>query len=270
MNFAVTSSHYPFDNSAPQAGDRFANLSALYDEVTCRHLDRLGISTGWSCLEVGAGGGSIARFMSARVGASGQVVATDINTDWIGQPLPPNVELRRHDIGADPLPEAAFDVVHARAVLTFVPARRAALQRMIAALKPRGWLLVEEMLPPITETWDWPDKPDVALARKARQAIMEMIRRGGGDPTFVQELPGYLTAAGLSDFGAEGYFVPYRTSAVAGLTKANIDQLGPSILEAGLMEAAELERFRETLERPDAFYPASMALISVWGRRQLA
>ena len=271
MNSAARSSHYPFDNAAPQAGDRFANLSALYDEVTCRHLDRFGIGAGSTCLEVGAGGGSISRFMSQRVGARGHVVATDINTDWIAESLPTNVELRRHDIGIDPLPAAAFDVIHARAVLTFVPERRTALTRMIAALKPNGWLLIEEMLSPITEAWDRPDEPDVALARKARLAIMDVIRRRGGDPAFPQELPGYLGASrSLADFGAGGYFVPCRTDAVVGLAKANIDQLDGAIVEADLMDAAELERYRASLDRPDCLYPASMALISVWGRRQLA
>jgi SAM-dependent methyltransferase len=270
VNSAATPSHYPLDNAAPQAGDRFANLSTLYDEVTCRHLDRFGIGAGWCCLEVGAGGGSIARFMSDRVGARGHVVATDINTDWIVGALPANIELRRHDIGIDPLSEAAFDVVHARAVLTFVPERRTVLKRMIAALKPNGWLLIEEMIPPITEAWDRPDEPDVALARKARRAIMEVARMGGGDLTFPQELAGYLGTARLAEFGAEGYFVPYRTDAVVGLARANIDQLGGAILEAGLMEAAELARYRAILDRPECFYPASMALISVWGRRQLA
>jgi SAM-dependent methyltransferase len=266
----ATSPHYAFDNAAPQAGDRFANLSALYDEVTRRHLDRFGIGAGWCCLEIGAGGGSIARFMSDRVGASGHVVATDINTDWMAGALPPNVELRCHDIGTDALPAGVFDVAHARAVLTFVPERRIALKRMATALKPDGWILVEEMLPPITEAWEWPDEPDVALARKARRAIMEMIRRRGGDPTFPHELPGYVSTSGLADFGAEGYFVPYRTDAVVGLAKANMDQLGSAVVEAGLMNAAEIERFHAILERPDCFYPASMALISVWGRRELA
>jgi SAM-dependent methyltransferase len=270
VNSAATSSHYPLDNAAPQAGERFANLSLLYDEVTCRHLHRFGIGAGWCCLEVGAGGGSIARFMGRRVGARGHVVATDINTDWIEGSLPATIEVRRHDIGIDPLPEASFDVVHARAVLTFVPERRAALNRMIAALKPNGWLLVEELVPPITEAWDRPDEPDVALVRKARRAIMEVVRLGGGDPTFPQVLPGYLGTARLAEFGAEGYFVPYRTGAVVGLAKANMDQLGGAILEAGLMEATELERYRAILARPECFYPASMALISVWGRRQLA
>lgn len=270
MNFAATSSHYPFDNAAPQAGDRFANLSALYDEVTCRHLDRFGIGAGWDCLEVGAGGGSIARFMSERVGARGQVMATDINTGWIEGALPANVELRRHDIGIDPLPEAAFDVVHVRAVLVFVPERRTALKRMIASLKPGGWLLVEELVPPVTEAWDRPDEPDVALARKARRAITELIRLRGGDVTFAQDLPGYLGASHLGELGAEGYFVPYRTDAVVGLARANIDQLEDAMVETGLMDAAELERYRALIARPDCFYPASMALISVWGRRRLA
>jgi hypothetical protein len=49
-----------------------------------------------------------------------------------------------------------------------------------------------------------------------------------------------------------------------------MDQLGDAILEAGLMDAAEFERYRVILKRPDCFHPASMALISAWGRRQLA
>ena len=221
----MSESHYPFDNAAPQARDRFANLSTLYDEVTRRHLDRFGIDGGWSCLEVGAGGGSVAGFMSERVGPTGHVVATDINIDWMAGSLPANVELRRHDIGVDPLPECAFDIVHARAVLTFVPERQSALLRMVAALKPGGWLLVEELVPPVTEALDPPDEPDVEIARKGRHAIVEIIRRRGGDPLFARELPELVTAAGLTDFGAEGYFVPFRTPAVAGLAKANIDQL---------------------------------------------
>jgi SAM-dependent methyltransferase len=269
VNSAVPPTRYPFDNAAPQAGDRFATLATLYDGTTRRHLDRLGIGPGWTCLDVGAGGGSIARFMSERVGPAGHVVATDINIDWMVGSLPANVELRRHDIGVDALPERAFDIVHARAVLTFVPERQSAVKRMVAAVKPGGWLLVEELVPPVTEALDPPDEPDIEIARNARLAVVEIIRRSGGDPFFARKLPALVTDAGLTDFGAEGYFVPFRNGAVAGLAKANIDQLGSAIEEAGLMSAADLDRYRSILERPDCHFPASMALISVWGRRQL-
>jgi SAM-dependent methyltransferase len=270
VNSGPSPSHYPFDNAAPQAGDRFASLAKLYDGVTRRHLDRFGIGADQRCLEVGAGGGSVARFMSERVGPAGHVVATDINIDWMSGSQPGNVELRHHDIGVDPLPERAFDIVHARAVLTFVPERRSALMRMIAALKPGGWLLVEELVPPVTEALDPSDEPDLEIARKGRHAIVELIRRSGGDPVFARELAGLVKAAGLTEVGAEGYFVPFRTDAVVGLAMANIEQLGAAIVEAGLMSAAEVDRYRLLLERPDCLYPASMALISAWGRRQLS
>src|SRR5258706_847321 len=43
-----------------------------------------------------------------------------------------------------PLPERTFDLVHARAVLTFLPRPGEALSKLVAALKPGGWLLIEE------------------------------------------------------------------------------------------------------------------------------
>ena len=252
MNSAVSRSHYPFDNAAPQAGDRFASLATLYDEVTRRHLDRLGIGAGWNCLEVGAGGGSVARFMSERVGPTGHVVATDINIDWMAGSLPANVELRRHDIGVDPLPERAFDIVHARAVLTFVPERQSALMRMVAALKPGGWLLVEELVPPVTEALDPPDEPDVEIARKGRHAIVEIIRRRGGDPFFARELPELVTAVGPDRLRCGGLFRPvsYRRGRWARQGEHRPTRVA-AIVEAGLMNAAELDRYRSVLGRPD-------------------
>lgn len=265
-NFAGPESGYPLDNAAPQAWTRLSSLSAIYDDVTARHLDMMGIHEGWSCLDVGAGNGSVAAFMRKRCGQGAQIVATDINTDWLRRA--DNVDVRRHDIGVDPLPESAFDLVHARAVLTFVPSRRSALTRMIAALRPGGWILIEElMLPPITEVFD---DSDAKLTQKARQAILTIIDRSGGDLSFIAEIPRLYTDSGLVDVGAEGFFLPFRTDAVAALARANIEQLGAEIVESGLMTSAELDSYRKLLGRPDATHPPSMALISVWGRRPLS
>jgi SAM-dependent methyltransferase len=270
MKSTESSVDYPFDNAAPQAGTRLASLAAIYDDATFRHLDRFGIREGACCLEVGAGGGSVAAFMKQRAGPNSQVIATDINTDWMVDTLPAGIDVRRHDIGVDPLPEAMFDVIHARAVLTFVPQRRSAVARMTSALKPGGWILIEEMVPPITEALSQSDDPDVLLAHKARRAIVEVICRSGADLTFAREIPRILGEAGIGDIGVEGFFLPFRTDAVADLAKANIDQLSASLIESGLISRAELCRYRTLLDVPELFYPASMALISVWGRRELA
>jgi SAM-dependent methyltransferase len=55
--------------------------------------------------------------------------------------------VRCHDVGVDPPPGDGFDLVHARLVLVHVPQRAAALAAMISALRPGGWLLVEEADP---------------------------------------------------------------------------------------------------------------------------
>jgi hypothetical protein len=52
------------------------------------------------------------------------VLVTDIDPRFIeARQRHTNVELRRHDIGTDPLPEHAFDLIHARLVQQHVPQR---------------------------------------------------------------------------------------------------------------------------------------------------
>ncbi len=105
---------YTFDNAWQQARQRLTGLEAWLDPGTIRHLEMLQVGAGWRCLEVGAGGGSIASWLGARVGASGHVVATDIDPRFIDVLDAPNVEVRRHDIVTDDLETGAFDLVHAR------------------------------------------------------------------------------------------------------------------------------------------------------------
>ena len=134
----MSDSGYLFDNAALEAEARFGALASLFDPVTFRHLDSLGVREGWSCLEIGAGGGSVASWLATRVGESGNVLATDLDTQWLERRLlPPNVEVRRHSIGADPLPEAHFDLVHERLVLLHLRERIAALRRVPVNLASR-------------------------------------------------------------------------------------------------------------------------------------
>ena len=139
---------YIFDNAAEaETAERFASLDALYNFRTFRFLETAGIGPGWHCLEVGGGSGSVAAWMADRVGPSGYVLVTDIDPRFMegsAYRRPAHMELRRHDIGTDPLPEQAFDLIHARLVLMHVPQRQQALARLVAALKPRGWLVIED------------------------------------------------------------------------------------------------------------------------------
>jgi SAM-dependent methyltransferase len=71
------------------------------------------------------------------------VLATDLVDQWF-DPGDGDVEVRRHDIVRDPAPEAKFDLVHARFVLEHVADPRAAMARLVEALRPGGALMLED------------------------------------------------------------------------------------------------------------------------------
>src|SRR3954452_15539555 len=132
---------YLFENDARQAGDPFGALGSLFDPVTFRHLDDLGIEPGQRCWEVGAGGGSVVRWMADRVGPSGCVWAPDLGVGWLETNLQqPNVRISRHDLMRDEVLEDRFDAVHERLVLVHIRDAGRAVERMVSALRPGGWL----------------------------------------------------------------------------------------------------------------------------------
>ncbi|MEU7162941.1 methyltransferase, partial [Streptomyces chrestomyceticus] len=134
---------YLLDNQQAEAGERFAALSALFDPSTFRHFETVGVGAGWRCWEVGAGGPTVPAWLAERVGPAGHVVATDIDTSWMREAA--GYEVLRHDVAAQAPPEGGpFDLIHARLVLVHVADRDQALRSMAEALRPGGWLVVED------------------------------------------------------------------------------------------------------------------------------
>jgi hypothetical protein len=112
---------YIFDNTAERETEqRFSSLESLYDPLTTRHLVATGIEPGWRCWEIGGGGGSIGLWLSDRIGPEGHVLMTDIDPRFLAEKGRSNLEVRRHDVGLDPQPDTAFDLIHARLVLIHV------------------------------------------------------------------------------------------------------------------------------------------------------
>lgn len=97
--------------------NRLRLVEQIYDPTTIRHLEIIRTSEGWNCLEVGAGTGSVAQWLATRVGPTGKVVATDIDTRFLRQRSVPNLEIRRHDIIKDELETGQYDLVHCRLLL---------------------------------------------------------------------------------------------------------------------------------------------------------
>ena len=73
---------YTFDHGWDEERLRLRGLEIALDPGTREHLIRLGVGPGSRCLEIGAGGGSVAFWLAERVAPDGLVVATDLETDF--------------------------------------------------------------------------------------------------------------------------------------------------------------------------------------------
>ena len=259
-------SPYLLDNRKDEAGDRFEALAALYDPMTIGHFDTIGVGAGWRCLEVGAGGGSVVRHLAERVGPTGGVLATDIEPRFLdGLAGLPNVDVARHDVVVDPLPEAEFDLVHARLVLIHVPERLVALRRLVEALRPGGWMLIEDGDGLVSgQSCLDPRTDDERLANRLRSGLLTMLQERGVDFGFGRSLLGLLRDQGLVDLAGDAYLP--MSPAVRTLERANVLQLRDEFLERGVVTHEEVEHFLARLDDP-LFTLAAPLVISAWGRR---
>ncbi|MGZ8566948.1 MAG: class I SAM-dependent methyltransferase [Actinomycetota bacterium] len=259
---------YLFENEAPTAGDRFDALATLLDPWTIGHLERLGVGEGWRCLEVGAGGGSVAGWLAGRVASSGHVLATDLDVRWLEPRLRgPNVEVRQHDVAADQLPEGEFDLVHERLVLIHVPERESVLRRLVAALRPGGWLLAEDFdVGLVTNAWVKPGSDPDDVQNRIVRGIQSLLRQRGADPTWAHQLPDLFRDAGLEQVGAVGYQVIDGGDATRALFRANVVQASDQLIAQDLIAKDELDGFLGRLDAGEVD-PTTPLLVSAWGRR---
>ena len=257
---------YLLDNRAQEAGQRFDGLAALYNPVTFRHVEMLGIAPGWRCWEVGVGGPSVPRWLSERVGPSGRVIATDIDLRWVEQDMGENVEVLRHDVAEDDPPPGPFDLVHERLVLIHVTRREEALVRLVGALRPGGWLLAEDY-DSVLQPFACPDAfgPEQARANKIRAGLRALLVGRGADLELGRRLPRLLRHAGLVDVGADAY-LPIALPAAWALETANISQVRDGLIAGGHATAEEVDAHLVAVAAGELDL-ASPPLISAWGRK---
>jgi SAM-dependent methyltransferase len=194
----------------------------------------------------------------------GHVVATDIDPSWL-QLAQPAFEVRRHDIRVDDPPMRDCDLVHARLVLVHLPQRGAALRTMVSALRPGGWLLVEDADPAL-QPLACPDEygAEQQLANAVRKGFRALLAERGAHLAYGRTLPRLLRDAGLVDVEAEGFF-PLASPDGAQLETATIEQLRDRLLRGGHVTPAELDEHlaNVTSGRVDV---TTAPLISAWGR----
>lgn len=260
---------YAFDNRWHGTQQRMAALEGWLDSGTIRHLTERGVAPGWSCLEIGAGGGSVARWLGEQVGTEGYVLATDIDPRFLGDLGRPNLEVRRHNIIHDPLPDAAFDLIHARLVLAHLSGQDldSALDHGVAALKPGGWLLAEEMDFISIVPAPWCDAGVAERFARAVDAHNRVMAGRGFDCYYGRQLAHDLETHGLKDVATEGRsFVSTGGSPGARAWQVTLEQLYHDIIATGIISPNDLDTVIEQLGDPNLAF-LSQTTVAAWGRR---
>jgi SAM-dependent methyltransferase len=231
-------SPYVFSDPSDCEGARLRVLASQLDPLHRANLQAVGMGPGVRCLEVGAGTGTIARWMSEFMGPGGHVEATDIDLTHFTGPFPANVTVSKLDVVTDPIPEGSFDLITARALLHHLPTWPDVIDKFRAALRPGGHLVLME--------------PDVGvgIAAGAHELLRpfwtgfdQWGRSAGVDYRMAHKLPAQLSAAGFTVHRASMH-VPFYNggSAWAEFYQCTLDAVLPRL--TNMIEAELIETFR--------------------------
>ncbi len=246
---------------------RLRLLETVLDPVTMRHLEAIGVADGWKCLEAGAGAGSVAQWLSKRVGSNGSVVATDVNPRLLKHLSIPNLEVRQHDIVKDDLEEGEYDLVHCRTLLVVIQNPEKALKRMADAVRPGGWLLIEETDYGSILSTDITNPAAGPFVEAWRGGIESLRKMRIIDPLFGRQVRGRIEQLGFTDVGQEGWTRINRGGdPMALFDAATLQMSGKPLIKAGLVTQEQLDNILR-LPRDRSFYYLGFTMFSAWGRK---
>jgi SAM-dependent methyltransferase len=187
-------SRYIFDqNEEDRELGRLRMIEAACDAETIGLLEQTGVTMGWTCLELGAGAGSVVEWMGARVGSKGHVMAVDKNTAHLGRFSSSPYRVVQGDflsLSLDP----TLDLLHARYVLIHNKNDEGILKKVRTLVKPGGFVVLEE--PDFTSARFLNSNADDAC-RRVNEAICRMFADAGLDPGYGIHLPREMERAGM-------------------------------------------------------------------------
>ncbi|MER7585746.1 methyltransferase domain-containing protein [Kitasatospora sp. NPDC097691] len=263
---------YGTDLFAPDGtgeGERIDYGALAYDAATRARLTALGVGPGWRCLDVGAGTGTISRWLAEEAGVD-EVLALDRDPRFVDARPVGRLRTMAADVTDPALAPGRFDLVHCRFVLMHLPTHAEVLARLADWVAPGGWLVVGDAVDLTTA-----DSPQPAY-RRTMSAMWQALReRIGTDIGWVTGYPQLLRGLGLREVGAEVHVPPLTPDAPVTAFWRDTWLSMRDALEAGTgpeaetaLEPGELDRALAYLASPE-LADLSPGMITAWGRRPL-
>ena len=242
-------------------GARIDYGALAYDAGSRARLTALGVGPGWRCLDVGAGTGTISRWLVDEAGAD-EVLALDRDPRFVDARPGGRLRTMAADITDPTLSPGRFDLVHSRFVLMHLRGHADVLARLADWVAPGGWLVVGDAVDLTTS-----GSPQAAY-RRTMAAMWQVLRdRIGTDIGWVTRYPQLLGDLGLLEVGAEVLMPPLTVDApVTAFWKSTWLSMRDTLESGSALGPGELDTALDYLSSP-ALADLSPGMITAWGRR---
>jgi SAM-dependent methyltransferase len=264
---APRSGNYPIERRRGEIERLDIQAAALAADTEIM-LDRIGVRSGWRCLDLGCGPGGVTALLAARVGATGRAVGLDADPVFLdlARSRSPRAEFVQGDAYATALPAGSFDLVHMR----FIAGTAGAPERLIAEamrlVPPGGIVALQE--PDIATLNCHP--PHLAWDR-LKTALVAAFAVVGADVLLGRRLFALVRHAGLDDVQYRPFLIGVRSiDPMVDYLPATAESLRATILGREILAEAEFDQAladcRAHLAQPDTVF-TMYTVAQVWGRK---
>jgi 2-polyprenyl-3-methyl-5-hydroxy-6-metoxy-1,4-benzoquinol methylase len=243
--WGILMSKYVWQHKITGESERLRLMSDLLDHSSRDHISRLPVPDDGRCLEIGAGNGSLSQWLASAFRPQGKILATDLAPELMDGIARDNLEVRALDIVHDSVEEGTYDLIVVRALLHHLPTRMDVVETMEKALKPGGWLFIQE-----------PDFYPTLVAEPKEEADfwVEFLNWSATrqiDYFVGRKIPPRLQQLGMQNITAEGHTQLYPGgSTFARWWQLSIEVAAKVMLADGAMTTERLDRFMALYDDP--------------------
>lgn len=180
--------------------ERLRFQHGVWRSVTDGFLDRLHVSEGWKCLDVGAGPGFVTIDLRTRVGESGEVTALEPSELYLQylrdeqkQRGWNNIICLHGTVESTEFPADTYDLIFIRWVVNFLSNRELFLAKLLPSLKPGGIIAIQDYWYEGLSLY-----PNGTPFERMPDIVRAYYRSDGGDPYATGTIPSFMKKQGLS------------------------------------------------------------------------
>ncbi|MGC4885696.1 class I SAM-dependent methyltransferase [Micromonospora sp. DT227] len=174
-------------------------LRELLDPTITQQINQLDLNPGSRVLEIGAGTGHITALLARAVGPLGRVVAVDDDTTYLNPTGVVDVYGRDVAVAPDAMPgdAASFDLVIARWTHHRLVDPAALIDRMLARLRPGGWLVLADVTDTRPHVHRAATSGDEELINRVVRRLYDTTLGPGGTGRWPADVEGLLHGRGM-------------------------------------------------------------------------